>query len=928
MAVSFVRADLGSSGTSTTSGTITLGATAADDIIILVLVNGGATAALTPGGTYSGGAWTSIGSGAGTAQWGGVWWSRATGNHSGQTITWSGATDSSQGAVAIYSGCEKTGSPVDTSVQNQNSVSTNISLGALTTTVNDAMVILAMAADDNIASSAQAVGALTMTERFDYGSSGGADSIVMLAERLQAASGNTGVFTGTHASTLSKRLVGFALKPYVPPAYTGGITHDESVANFGVSATASVTLSGAPTAGQLIVLMVGTNTIDVTFTPEGTGWSGTVRRSTSSGPSAVDGQAWYKISDGTEGAQIDVALSASAEWALTVSVYNNIHPTIPVVGSATQANISASVTDLPSTAISESGHDTLLWAARIIRSSGHYTGSAETLTPEINSAVTERTDNGGNQCSVCSWDGFVNSSSGSYGGQVTNSVAQITVTGLIAFQFGAAGTPKNDSDTGSGADATGALATTITNVESTTGTDAGTPSAQLASSDTGTAVENAVVAVPKASSDSGTGADNATLAASIPVSDGSAGAATYGDQQYGWGTYGGTYTSAEDQTLTAQFTQTDSGAGVEDAIIALSVAESGSFVDDATVQIPGEQKNSSDSGSATDAATVAVAITQTETGTATETVTLVAQIVNADFGTVSGINAETANVSVPVASSDSGVSTQAQTLTAVISGSDSGGVVDSASVTRVVITSSDSAIGTDNALVGLFVNASETGTATEVVTLKAVYSNADTSTGSETGTLSAVVPTADSNGVTTESTALTVRAAETGAVAEGVSLVARYTVTDVNLSFVDVGGTGSPVVSGDTGTSTQTTTLVAQIPSSQTAVGVDAATVKAVYSDTDSGTGQDAFVLVARYVLPVEVGVVVDTGVAGAQQAISVSDTFSVIEVATKQELVTVGALAKGRVVVVQTVNGQVKVNLGKSRITVNHTTGRVERIR
>jgi hypothetical protein len=453
-----------------------------------------------------------------------------------------------------------------------------------------------------------------------------------------------------------------------------------------------------------------------------------------------------------------------------------------------------------------------------------------------------------------------------------------------------AGTPINSSDTGAGADATPTLTAAITSAESGADSEASTPSAQLASADVnGVTTENATIAVPISAGDvNGATTEAATLAAAIPASDGSAGAATYGDQQYGWGTYGGTFTSVEDQTLTAQFTQSDTGVAAEEAVIGIVASDTGTATETATVSVP---ISASDTNGAT---TEGASVTTGEAKSGSDS---------------NGTTTETATIAFAVSTSDvNGTTTEAASLTAAIPGSDAG-------------------TGTDVGVVGLFVNASETGTGADAATLKAVYSNADTSTGSETGTPTAAIPTADANGVTTESTALTIGVAETGTAAEGASLVARYTVTDVNLSFVDVGGTGAPVVSTDSGVSTQAATLVAQIPSSQTATGVDSATVKAVYSDTDSGTGTDQHTLVARYTVT-ETSIVVDSGVAGAQQAISVSDTFSAIEVATKQELVTVGALARGRVVVVYTVNGQVKVNLGKSRITVNHVTGRVERIR
>ncbi len=223
----------GHSGNPTTSASVTLPTTAANDILILVGVNGGATAALTPGGTYSGGAWTSIASNSGTAQWGGVWWSRATGNHSGQTVTVGTATDSSSALVTRISGALTSASPIDTNTSNTNIAATGGALTGFSTTVDNALVVYAGAADDNIAWSAETMGGTNMAERGDVTSTGGADSGVMLSTLEQATAGATGSFAATHASSLSKTLVAFALKPEPPTAKTQiGSVNSNTTDNF------------------------------------------------------------------------------------------------------------------------------------------------------------------------------------------------------------------------------------------------------------------------------------------------------------------------------------------------------------------------------------------------------------------------------------------------------------------------------------------------------------------------------------------------------------------------------------------------------------------------------------------------------------------------------------------------------------------------
>jgi hypothetical protein len=210
-------------GNPTTSATVTLPTTAADDILLMQAVNGGATTALTLSGTYSGGAWSSIGAGSGTSQWGGIWWSRATGNHSGQTVIAGTATDSCAAAVTRVSGCLTSASPVDTNVSSANLAANGWTLTGFNTTVADTLVCIAMMADDNVVPSAPTVNGAAMNLAGTAASTGGADTIVAFASLAQTAAGATGAFAGTHADTDSKRLVGFALKetPAAAPDTSG-----------------------------------------------------------------------------------------------------------------------------------------------------------------------------------------------------------------------------------------------------------------------------------------------------------------------------------------------------------------------------------------------------------------------------------------------------------------------------------------------------------------------------------------------------------------------------------------------------------------------------------------------------------------------------------------------------------------------------------
>jgi hypothetical protein len=202
-------------GNPTTSATVTLPTTAANDILILSAVNGGATAALTTSGTYSGGAWTATGLAAAmTASWGGSWYSRCTGNHSGQTVIVGTATDSCSAGVLRITGAITSGSPLDTNTSATTLTANGLALSAFTTTVAETLVIYAGAWDDNIAPSSVTKGGAAMTLDA-FSSTGGADSGGMISSLSQATAASTGAFAGTHASALSKRLMAFAIKPVV-----------------------------------------------------------------------------------------------------------------------------------------------------------------------------------------------------------------------------------------------------------------------------------------------------------------------------------------------------------------------------------------------------------------------------------------------------------------------------------------------------------------------------------------------------------------------------------------------------------------------------------------------------------------------------------------------------------------------------------------
>jgi len=203
-------------GNPTTAPSATLGTTAANDILICVITSGGSNTTPTPGGTYNGGAWTLVDNGQLTTTGNvAVYWSRCTGNHSGQTVN-STTVDSGSIQVHRFNNVYSGGNPIGANkIESITTNAANPGLSAFTTTTANSKVILAVGADDNLASmTAATVGGNAMSVVTAATSSGGADSGVGFAHRDQATAGTTGAFTttwGANAAGTGKYLLAFEL---------------------------------------------------------------------------------------------------------------------------------------------------------------------------------------------------------------------------------------------------------------------------------------------------------------------------------------------------------------------------------------------------------------------------------------------------------------------------------------------------------------------------------------------------------------------------------------------------------------------------------------------------------------------------------------------------------------------------------------------
>ena len=216
MAISFISNALGAT-TSTTSFSITLPVTQANDIIVLEFCHRG-TGNGTIGGTYSGPAFTLKHSQlfASSAFSGKTYYSRATGNHTGQTVTGSGLTNSCAAIVTVYRGCATSGDPLaDATVVGEENASANETQAQITTATNAAWVVLVVVNSPDLAVSTQSsTSPGTLTERAERLSTGGTDTSISHASAEKATAGVTGSLTWAQTDAASGSWA-YALKPEV-----------------------------------------------------------------------------------------------------------------------------------------------------------------------------------------------------------------------------------------------------------------------------------------------------------------------------------------------------------------------------------------------------------------------------------------------------------------------------------------------------------------------------------------------------------------------------------------------------------------------------------------------------------------------------------------------------------------------------------------
>lgn len=217
MAISYVTSADGGTA-STTSFSVTLPTTQAGDILILEFCHRGTSDGTIGGTSISTGGltWTQVkhqlfSSGSFSGK---VLWTRATGNHSGQTVTGSSLNNSCAALVHVYRGCVASGDPTTAAtIVGEANGSGNTAQVEITTTVDNAMVCFAVynSPDLNVTSQSGAtIGALT--PRAEVLSTGGTDTSTAHASAIKATAGGTGQFTWSQTNSPSGSIA-YALVP-------------------------------------------------------------------------------------------------------------------------------------------------------------------------------------------------------------------------------------------------------------------------------------------------------------------------------------------------------------------------------------------------------------------------------------------------------------------------------------------------------------------------------------------------------------------------------------------------------------------------------------------------------------------------------------------------------------------------------------------
>jgi hypothetical protein len=156
-------------------------------------------------------------------------WTRATGNHSGQTVTGSGLTDSCAAIVTIYRGALKASDPLaGATIVGEQNASNNETQAQITTIEDNCFVVLVVANSPDVTVASQnSTSPGTLTERAEVLSTGGTDTAISHASNNKASAGATGSLTWAQANQVSGSWA-YAIRPEPFPSSTSAVIEDFS----------------------------------------------------------------------------------------------------------------------------------------------------------------------------------------------------------------------------------------------------------------------------------------------------------------------------------------------------------------------------------------------------------------------------------------------------------------------------------------------------------------------------------------------------------------------------------------------------------------------------------------------------------------------------------------------------------------------------
>lgn len=196
------------------------------------------------------------------------------------------------------------------------------------------------------------------------------------------------------------------------------IAHVQSKGAVGTNTVPTVVLTAAPTSGNLLVVVgiSGTTTLltmAAGWTPVDAGQTG------GSGGTTRAIRAWYKIAAG-ESATIAAAANPGGTWGFVCAEYSGVDTTTPLIGGASQQNVSS--TSQPTPSVTPTAGKSAVGIIVTHVKANSVAWSAETLG---GTAMNERVDQPSTTTSTSHQlsDLLVASTSGAYAGASTSSVA-------------------------------------------------------------------------------------------------------------------------------------------------------------------------------------------------------------------------------------------------------------------------------------------------------------------------------------------------------------------------------------------------------------------------------------------------------------------------------------------------------------------------